>query len=229
MSAKRHSPQFRPGSTPGHADGRLTNGTFSRNHEPVCAALIARLGDLCGHALEIGSGTGQHVQGFARALPQLQWQPSDPDPIHRASIDAWSVAMASGLAPAMALDARDNFAGALAHLLPLQLMFSMNVIHIAPWSVAQSMIDVAGRCLAPGGWLGFYGPFQERGRHMGEGNATFDAGLRADNPDWGLRDIDDLAALAAQAGLGAPQRDIMPANNLILWFQRTSPTLRPSP
>lgn len=204
---------------PGHADGRLIGPTFARNHEPVCAALVARLGDVAGHALEIGSGTGQHVQAFTRALPGLRWQPSDPDPIHRTSIDAWSRAEASNLPAAIALDASADFAGALRPLDPLRLIFSMNVIHISPFIVAKTIIATAGRALAPGGWLGFYGPFTQGGAHHAPSNAAFDAGLRADNPQWGVRDVDDLAALAQAAGLSAPQQDTMPANNHILWFQ----------
>ena len=222
MAEKRHSENFRPGHVPGHADGRLSNPTFALNHEPVAAALVARLGTVAGHALEIGSGTGQHVQAFARALPNLRWQPSEPDPVHRASIDAWAQYEATDLPPAIALDAGANFATVLAPLAPLRLMFSMNVIHIAPWSVAEAIIATAGQALAPGGWLGFYGPFREGGQHTGEGNASFDAGLRADNPAWGVRDVEDLAVLARIAGLAAPKLDVMPANNRILWFCRES-------
>ena len=207
---------------PGHSDGRLVSPTFPRNSEPVCAALVARLGAATGQALEIGSGTGQHVQAFSRALPQLHWHPSDPDSIHRASIDAWSRAETPTLPAARNIDASTNFTAGLADIAPLRLMFSMNVIHIAPLSVTQSIIATAGQCLAPGGWLGFYGPFKEGGQHTGEGNANFDAGLRADNPAWGVRDIDDLATLAEAAGLSRPDVDVMPANNRIVWFCRNT-------
>ena len=207
---------------PGHSDGRLVSPTFLLNSEPVCAALVARLASTTGHALEIGSGTGQHVQAFSRALPHLNWHPSDPDSIHRTSIDAWSRAESSALPAARNIDASKNFSTGLADIAPLRLMFSMNVIHIAPWSVTKSIIATAGQCLTPGGWLGFYGPFKEGGQHTGEGNANFDACLRADNPAWGVRNIDDLATLAQAAGLSRPDVDPMPANNRIVWFCRNT-------
>tara|TARA_R110000850_G_scaffold22495_3_gene66608 strand:- start:1492 stop:2160 length:669 start_codon:yes stop_codon:yes gene_type:complete len=220
MSGKRHSENFRPGRVPGHSDGRLYSPTFERNHQPVIAALLARLGTEPGAALEIGSGVGQHIQAFARALPHLRWQPSEPDPIHRNSIDAWSAFFGSNLPAAIALDASREFSTEIAQLAPLRLIFSMNVIHIAPYGVASSIITTAAHRLAPGGWLGFYGPFTEGGLHTGEGNANFDAGLRADNPAWGVRDVDELAALAIAAGLSQAELDVMPANNRILWFQQ---------
>ncbi|MEX0969429.1 MAG: DUF938 domain-containing protein [Paracoccaceae bacterium] len=223
MSGKRHSENFRPGRVPGHSDGRLYSPSYERNHQPVIAALQARLGSQTGAALEVGSGVGQHIQSFARDMPHLRWHASEPDAIHRDSIDAWSAHAKSGLPPAMALDASRDFSADIVGLTPLRLIFSMNVIHIAPFQVAQSIIATAARMLIPGGWLSFYGPFSQGGRHTGEGNASFDAGLRADNPAWGLRDVDELAALAREVALSGPQLDVMPANNRIVWFQQPGP------
>ncbi len=96
----------------------------------------------------------------------------------------------------------------------------MNVIHITPWDVAEGIVAGAGRALAPGGHLVLYGPFRRGGAHTADSNAHFDAALRAENPDWGVRDVDEVAALADAAGLGPPRITEMPANNLLVAFPR---------
>ncbi len=215
-----HSARFRPGEVPAADDGRLFSAVYERNAPPLIAALEPWLKDRRGRALEIGSGTGQHVVAFARAFPALHWVPSDPDPVHRASIDAWRRHARAPTAPARALDAARDWAREVADLAPLQLVISLNVIHIAPFAVTEGIVAGAARVLAPGGLLAFYGPFVEGGRHTGAGNARFDARLRADNPEWGLRDVDEIRALAARAGLEFGTLTAMPANNRLLLFVR---------
>ena len=81
-----------------------------------------------------------------------------------------------------------------------------------------NLIAGAGRLLRPGGRLFIYGPFKRDGAHTAPSNAAFDASLRAENPAWGVRDVSDIAALAADAGLNGPEIMPMPANNLVLAF-----------
>jgi hypothetical protein len=102
----------------------------------------------------------------------------------------------------------------------LTAVLSCNVIHIAPWAVAEGIVRGAARVLAPGAALILYGPFKQGGRHTGAGNASFDASLRAENPGWGVRDLDEVAALAAAAGLGPARITRMPSNNLAVAFAR---------
>jgi hypothetical protein len=102
----------------------------------------------------------------------------------------------------------------------LSAVLCCNVIHIAPWAVARGIVRGAVRVLAPGAPLILYGPFREGGRHTSAGNAGFDAGLRAENPDWGVRDLDEVSALAAGAGFGPVRVTRMPANNLLAAFAR---------
>ena len=123
--------------------------------------------------------------------------------------------------PAIDLDAASDWS-AIAQLAPLSAVFSANVIHIAPPAVTRGILSGSGRHLAPGGLLILYGPFVENGRHSGEGNARFDAGLRAENAEWGLRDIADLAADAAPLGLSMTTQLTMPSNNRLLIFRRQS-------
>ncbi len=213
-----HSENFRGGL----ADGRLTNKTFERNSKPVIDGLMSFLTGISGNALEIGSGTGQHVCAFSAALPDLIWAPSEPDAIHRTSIDAWRLHLDAAALPAIEIDASADWAceQELQNYLPLALVLSMNVIHIAPFAVAQGIIAGAGKALLRGGFLAFYGPFAENGKHTGDGNRIFDQRLRADNPDWGLRDVVELTSMAQAAGLRFDRLLEMPANNRLLVFQK---------
>ncbi|RMF39423.1 MAG: DUF938 domain-containing protein [Alphaproteobacteria bacterium] len=201
------------------ADGRLHAPSFERNHGPIRDALVARLAGLTGRALEVGSGSGQHIGVWAEALPRLDWTPSDPLARHRASIDAWTQVTGRRVAPARDLDVTGDWS-AVADLIPLSLIICLNVIHIAPWRVAECLIGGAGRALGPDGVLVLYGPYIVEGRHTGEGNVAFDARLRAENPEWGLRDTADVAALAREAGFAAPEILPMPSDNRLLIFRR---------
>ena len=158
--------------------------------------------------------------------PQLTWWPSDIYPSHLASIEAWR--RHAGLAnlrapqridlsdPAWVWTADGQAGGVLA------AMLCINVLHIAPWRVAQNLIAGAGRYLAADGRLFVYGPFMRAGQHTAPSNAEFDASLRAKNPEWGVRDLDDLEALAQDAGLTLAETVPMPANNLVLAFARAA-------
>ncbi|MHA1530151.1 MAG: DUF938 domain-containing protein [Alphaproteobacteria bacterium] len=205
------------------ADGRLRSPSFERNFAPISDALRPYLEGRDGTVLEIGSGTGQHIAHWAGEFPGFTWVPSDIDERHHASITAWgAVRGCANLAQPLFLDAAADWAGdpAVRTLGALSAVLSCNVLHIAPWAVARGIVAGAARSLAPGGSLILYGPFSEGGRHSGEGNASFDASLRAENPDWGVRDLDEVASLAAAAGLDPARITRMPSNNLVVAFSR---------
>ena len=216
--------EFGKTGTPPAPDGRLDGAAFHRNHDAIWSALSSFLLGRTGDVLGVGSGTGQHSAEFARLAPNLTWWPSDIYPSHLASIEAWR--RHAGLAnlrapqridltdPAWSWTA-DGQAGAA-----LSAMLCINVLHIAPWRVAQNLIAGAGRLLREEGRLFVYGPFMRDGAHTAPSNAAFDASLRAENPDWGVRDLADLNALAQEAGLTAAEIAPMPANNLVLVFAR---------
>jgi SAM-dependent methyltransferase len=200
-------------------DPRLYAPATRRNRDPILAVLQRHLPPR-GLVLEIASGSGEHVVHFAAQLRALQFQPSDPDPVARASVDAWVAA--SGLdnvRPALALDAAAPHWPAEA----ADAVVSINMIHIAPWRAAEGLIAGAARLLSAGGVLYLYGPFRRDGAHTAPSNAAFDADLRARNPEWGVRALEDVAALAASAGFSAPEIEAMPANNLSLIFRRVVP------
>lgn len=217
-----HTAQFRPHQMRSEPDGRMYSAVFEKNAQPVIDGLLPFLADRNGRALEIGSGTGQHVQAFAWAFPGLIWTPSEPDAIHRASIDAWRDFYGQVTETAIALDAASDWANSstVRQIAPLELILSLNVIHISPIAVLQGILGGAAKALAPGGMLAFYGPFTEAGRHTGDGNAMFDARLKADNPDWGLRDTDDICAFGKPLGLAFKALVQMPSNNRLLVLAR---------
>lgn len=170
-----------------------------------------------GHVLEVASGSGEHAVRFAAALPDLRWQPSDPDPRALGSIAAHARAagLPNLLAP-VALDAR-------ARAWPVtraDAILCINMIHIAPWAATEGLMAGAGRLLPDRGLLILYGPFRIGGAHISASNAQFDDGLRARDPDWGVRDRDAVLAVAAEHGLRLDRQIAMPANNLSLVLRR---------
>ena len=210
---------------PAEADGRLDAPAFHRNHAPIWSALAGFLARQSGDFLELGSGTGQHAVEFARRAPQLTFWPSDLFDSHLASIAAWRAqARLANLRAPQRIDLADpdwSWAGDDTRGGPLTAMLCANVLHISPWIVSQNLFAGAGRFLREGGRLFVYGPFKRGGAHTAPSNERFDLTLRAENPDWGVRDVDELNALAQDAGLTPAEILPMPANNLVLAFGRT--------
>ncbi len=101
------------------------------------------------------------------------------------------------------------------------MAFCANVIHIAPWRVAEGLFAGAGRYLRADGRLFLYGPFKRDGQHTAVSNAVFDTSLRERDPDWGVRDVAEVEKLANGAGLALTEIVNMPANNLMLAFERS--------
>jgi SAM-dependent methyltransferase len=188
----------------------------ARNRDPILQVLRDRLPPAA-LILEIASGTGEHAVWFSSALPAATWQPTDMDPEALESIAAWrDSANLPNLLPPLRLDASTDVWPAIQ----ADAVVAINMLHIAPWAATQGLIAGAARILAPDGLLFLYGPFREAGRHTGAGNAAFDADLRARNPSWGIRDLNEVTALAATHGLTTCERIDMPANNLSVVFRR---------
>jgi len=175
-----------------------------------------------GTVLEIASGGGQHVFHFSAALPDLDWCPSDCD-LDLVGHLQQRIKMATRpnlLAP-LHLDVREaGWSGKVAGR--LAAVTSSNLIHIAPWSACMGLFDGAARVLEPGGLVYFYGPFIVDGKFSSDGNESFDRSLRADNPDWGLRHLEDLCEVAKNAGFVLDQTIEMPVNNLSVLFRRVA-------
>jgi hypothetical protein len=205
------------------ADGRLDAPAFHRNHQAICAVLARFLVGKSGNAVEVGSGTGQHVIEFARQFPEITWWPSDFNDNHLASIEAWRLhSQLANIHPPRRLDVSDPaWCDAMkgeAGPGELLAVFCANVIHIAPWHVAEGLVAGAGGYLRRGGMLFLYGPFRRGGKHTADSNEAFDASLRRANPEWGVRDVEAVEKLAANAGLSLVEITEMPANNFTLVF-----------
>ncbi len=194
------------------ADGRLCAPSASRNVGPITEAL-APFVPARGRALEIASGTGQHAVAFARAFPNVTWQPTDIAPERLASIDAWRTAEGvENLRPARRLDA----ATADWDMGRFDLVTISNLFHLIPRPDAENVLQGAARALVPGGALFIYGPFREAGGFRSQGDAAFHARITAADPEAGYKSVEWMGAGAAAAGLKAAARLEMPANNLAL-------------
>jgi len=170
-----------------------------------------------GLVLEIGSGTGQHVAHFARALPDFVFQPSEMDRERHASIAAWIAhEKLANVRPPLAFDVTQ---------LPWPVraadaIVCINVIHISPWEATAALMRGAGEILPPGGVLVTYGPYRRDGRHTAPSNEEFDASLKARDPSWGVRDLEVAAAAAKKEGLELEEVVAMPANNFTVVFRK---------
>ena len=202
----------------------LNAGPEAKRHAPATARNRDAIADMLsgilpasGTILEIASGTGEHIVHFAGAFPHLLWQPSDHDVLGLESISAWSAeAGLPNLLPHVLIDASaPDWPVARADAL-----LCINMVHIAPWAATQGLMAGAGRLLSKGAPLILYGPYIETGVETAPSNLAFDGNLRAQNPDWGLRDLTEVTTLAAAHGLRLDQRIEMPANNLSLVFRK---------
>ncbi len=187
-----------------------------RNRDAI-THVLATLLPASGTVLEIASGTGEHLVHFAQEFPHLNWQPSDYDQAGLASIAAWS---AEAALPNILAPVRIDAASPDWPITQADAILCINMVHISPWAATLGLMAGAGRLLGPGGLLYLYGPFSQEGIPLAEGNTDFDISLKDRNPEWGLRNVEDVAAVAAEVGLVLEAVHEMPANNLSLVFRR---------
>lgn len=207
----------------------MTSPDFSpsaeRNKHPILEVLRTVLPER-GRALEIASGTGQHVVWFAKQLPQWTWQPSD---VHRGAL--YNIEVRTSEA------ALDNvYAPLLLDVLAPQwplgddtfnMVLCINMLHIAPWASCAALMQGCARHLAPGGMLVTYGPYFEADMAPAPSNQAFDASLREHDPSWGIRRLEEVEAAALACGLVLQNRRTLPANNLLLVFVRNGDNSSP--
>ena len=184
-------------------------GREVKRQAPAAARNVGPIGDVLsdwlperGLVLEIASGTGEHALAFARRFPELDWQPSDPDPQALASIAAWVEEGPSNLRPPVQLDV-------CADRWPVEdadAILCVNMVHIAPWEASLGLLDGGGRLLSRGAPLILYGPWLQAGVPTAPSNQAFDISLRDRDPRWGLRLVEDFAAEAERRGLLLEER-----------------------
>jgi hypothetical protein len=201
-------------------DARRSAPHVARNAAPIAAVLRDVLPER-GLVLEVASGTGEHALHFARAFPDLRWQPTDPDPAALRSIEAWrGEAGLANLLPPLALDVR----AAEWPVAAADAILAINMVHISPWSATEGLMRGAGRLLASGAPLYLYGAYRQAGVVTAPSNEAFDAWLRAENSEWGVRRLEDVVAAAEVQGLGVDKIVELPANNLSVIFRKHDPS-----
>lgn len=189
-----------------------------RNKQAILDVLISVL-PAQGKALEIASGTGQHVAWFAAGLPEWNWQPSDAQADGFASINTWVAEQ--GVRNVGAPVVLDVMASSwLPSKQQFDLIYCANMLHISPWATCTALMRGSAQHLAPGGQLITYGPYLEDAVPTSPGNLAFDQSLRERDPAWGIRRLEDVEAQAGSAGLKLNARHAMPANNLLLVWER---------
>ena len=197
-------------------NSRLSSPSALRNRGPIFNLLRDVLPQ-SGKVLEIASGSGEHIIHFAALLPGLTWQPSDPSPQARASIEEWVKAEGvTNVGQPLDIDA----SSATWPLQHADAMLAINMVHISPWAATQGLLKGAGRLLPNGGALVLYGPYRREGELFVASNAKFDADLRSRNPAWGIRLLEDVVSTAETCGLALTSVTQMPANNLCVVFTR---------
>ena len=195
---------------------KRTSAAALRNLAPLTAALADVLPP-SGRVLELGSGTGEHVVHLARAFPALVFQPSDPDPVARASIAAWSAeARLPNLLPPLDYDLRAGAWAARA----ADALLCVNVLHVAPPECLEALCRGAARALPPGGPLVVAGPFARRGVPLAGRLARFHRELRAADPALGIPEREALVEAAARHGLEAEPARALPAEGDLLLVLR---------
>ena len=209
--------------------GRRYAPAAERNREPILAVLRGHV-PRRGMVLEIASGTGQHAVHCAPALAPCHWLTSDPNPAARDSIAAWTAAAdAPNLHGPLAVDVTEadwpqsiqTWRQVHDTVPPITAVVAINLIHISPWVACEGLMQGAAMLLPVSGVLYLYGPYYRQGA-TAPSNEAFDASLRAQDPDWGVRNLEAVVALAARHHFSLTQVIEMPANNLSVVFQKTA-------
>jgi hypothetical protein len=196
-----------------------------RNRQPILQVLLEVLPPT-GTVLEIASGTGEHAAYFAPHLKPRKWIPSDPDASLRESIAAWiEYSTSENLYQPLDIDASQPVWKAekeiLSEINDISAIVNINMIHISKWSACLGLIAAAGRILPPGGILYLYGPYKQGGEHTAPSNAAFSEYLQEQNPEWGVRNLEDVVEVAKTHNLILQKTVTMPANNLSVVFKHS--------
>ncbi|MDJ0846463.1 DUF938 domain-containing protein [Crocosphaera sp.] len=191
-----------------------------RNREPILEVLL-RVLPSSGNILELASGTGEHSLFFAPAFSPRLWIPSDPNPIARDSIEAWrQESLIDNIQSPLNINVEDDRWVIETEKLNITTIININMIHISPWNACLGLMEGAKRILPSGGILYLYGPYKQEGKHTAPSNKSFDQSLRSQNPEWGVRNLEDVVKVAEDKGFILQEKIEMPANNLSVIFKK---------
>jgi cyclopropane fatty-acyl-phospholipid synthase-like methyltransferase len=195
-----------------------TSAAAERNKEPILQQLRLLMPG-GGKVLEIASGTGQHAVHFAAAMPATTWQPSDCTTADFPSIVARRDAvLMRNVSDPVRLDVMD---GSWPVADDFDAVVCINMIHISPWATTPALFAGASRHLrADSGMVVLYGPFREGGAHTAPSNETFEQWLKEKDPRFGVRNLEDVDAVARACGFTRTHLARLPANNMLLAYSR---------
>ena len=205
-------------------DNRLFFPATKRN-KTFIGDVLSRIIQKNGSILEIGSGSGEHGVAFQKRFPETIWQTSDPDLRHRQSISSWILyeKLNMKMPQPLAIDVEITpweISSALA--LSLQVIVSINLIHISSWNCTRSLFKESGKLLSNGKYLMLYGPFKIDNEHISQSNYLFDKSLKMQNNNWGVRNLDEVNKEAYNNGFAQKELICMPANNLSIIYKKVS-------
>ena len=205
-------------------DNRLFFPAAKRNTSFI-GDVLSRIIQKNGSILEIGSGSGEHGVAFQKRFPEIIWQTSDPDLRHRQSISSWILyeKLNMKMPQPLAIDVEITpweISSAIA--LSLQVIVSINLIHISSWNCTRSLFKESGKLLNHGKYLMLYGPFKIDNKHISQSNYLFDKSLKMQNKNWGVRNLDEVNKEANNNGFAQKELIFMPANNLSIIYKKVS-------
>ena len=204
-------------------DNRLFFSATQRNKDcigDVLSRIIKK-----GSVLEIGSGSGEHGVVFQKRFPEIIWQTSDPELVHRKSISSWIEyeELTKKMPKPLEIDVEKipwKIPLRLAHY--LQGIVSINMIHVAKWSCTVALFRESGKLLNKGQFLILYGPFKISNKHTSKSNYFFDNSLKIQNNFWGIRNLEEVSFEAKKNGFFKEDIICMPANNFSIIYRKVN-------
>ena len=202
-------------------DERLFFPATERNKAPI-GEVLSQILPSKGVVLEIASGSGEHGVMFQECFPNILWQTSDPNTSYRKSISAWikHQGLITKMPQPLDLDVQKRpWPLTQEFRSSLKAIVCINMIHISPWVCTEALFEEAGNLLEKDQLLMLYGPFKRNGAHTSESNERFDQSLNAQNPNWGIRDLDAVSEIGVKNGFKNHDVIEMPSNNLSIIFE----------
>ena len=204
-------------------DHRLFFPATQRNKESIENVLCRIIKDK-GSILEIGSGSGEHGVAFQKRFPEIIWQTSDPELVHRKSISSWIEYedLTKKMPQPLEIDV-EKIPWKIPLILAnsLQGIVSINMIHVAQWSCTIALFRAAGKLLKEGQFLMLYGPFKIGNKHTSQSNYFFENSLKMQNDLWGIRNLQEVSDEAKKNSFIQEYIISMPANNFSIIYRKS--------